>query len=407
MINFLDHKFRPKLQYDCVCDLKAENLISENAAERNEGFMAYAVTKPPVELNFEVVSLIRVHSISISAQIGGLKSTGFEVWAKRSSSSEYQRVGQAYLEPLHTGVLFHQRPRAGRIEAPSGFLATEFWTNATRTLNACQFVKVVIKRTNSCAPVIKAIKIWGQPAIGCPVETKNWIAAAAKTGPPEIIQIPPAEPDNPPSNTQNEINISGLEIPEDFLDALTCDIMSLPMTLPSGKVIDQTALEKHNKHEENWGRPPCDPFTGRLYTNTHRPLLDVALKARIDLFLLQNSHHTVVKAAPRTTGRLKALEATGYTSTSDRQVAKRIRMDTGTDLNAAVQSALSQITRFSKPAATVKRSHCGNCQREPYYQILTCKHFSCRECLVRLSENSQCFVCKIKFRKEDIERFHS
>lgn len=35
-----------------------------------------------------------------------------------------------------------------------------------------------------------------------------------------------------------------LEIPEDFLDPLTCDIMTIPLLLPSGHSIDAHTLER-------------------------------------------------------------------------------------------------------------------------------------------------------------------
>ena len=65
--------------------------------------------------------------------------------------------------------------------------------------------------------------------------------------------------------------------------------MPFPMLLPSGKVIDQSTLEKCNRSEATWGRVPSDPFTGVAFTPHSQPLPHPSLKARIDHFLLQHS----------------------------------------------------------------------------------------------------------------------
>ncbi|KAL6032740.1 hypothetical protein STEG23_016178 [Scotinomys teguina] len=79
------------------------------------------------------------------------------------------------------------------------------------------------------------------------------------------------------------------DVPEEFLDPITLEIMPCPMLLPSGKVIDQSTLEKCNLSEATWGRVPSDPFTGLAFTPQSHPLPHPSLKARIDRFLLQHS----------------------------------------------------------------------------------------------------------------------
>ncbi|XP_061065030.1 RING finger protein 37 isoform X5 [Eubalaena glacialis] len=79
------------------------------------------------------------------------------------------------------------------------------------------------------------------------------------------------------------------DVPEEFLDPITLEIMPYPMLLPSGKVIDQSTLEKCNRSEATWGRVPSDPFTGVAFTPHSQPLPHPSLKARIDHFLLQHS----------------------------------------------------------------------------------------------------------------------
>lgn len=94
------------------------------------------------------------------------------------------------------------------------------------------------------------------------------------------------------------------DVPEEFLDAITWEIMALPMVLPSGKVVDQRTLDLHAQAEANWGRHPSDPFTGIIFSEGCRPLLDSSLKARIDRFLVLNQDRKDLKAVPRTVGRV-------------------------------------------------------------------------------------------------------
>lgn len=95
---------------------------------------------------------------------------------------------------------------------------------------------------------------------------------------------------------------SDLEIPECFLDAITWELMTQPVTLPSGNVIDQTTLEKHGQNEAIWGRPFSDPFTGMPFSDHRRPIMASALKYRIDKFLLENSERKEIKNIPRVLG---------------------------------------------------------------------------------------------------------
>ncbi|KAK8780096.1 hypothetical protein V5799_018562, partial [Amblyomma americanum] len=52
---------------------------------------------------------------------------------------------------------------------------------------------------------------------------------------------------------QEEADVSAeLQIPADFQDALTYELMTQPVLLPSGQVVDQSALDKHVDREQKW-----------------------------------------------------------------------------------------------------------------------------------------------------------
>ena len=57
------------------------------------------------------------------------------------------------------------------------------------------------------------------------------------------------------------------EIPNEFLDKITYDVMHVPMLLPSGHCVDRSTVEKLANNDALYGRPPTDPFTGTKVTN--------------------------------------------------------------------------------------------------------------------------------------------
>ena len=60
----------------------------------------------------------------------------------------------------------------------------------------------------------------------------------------------------------NNIDIEKGIFPELFMDEITCELMVLPMLLPSGHYVDRSTLEKLQHTDNIYGRPPSDPFTG-------------------------------------------------------------------------------------------------------------------------------------------------
>ena len=57
-------------------------------------------------------------------------------------------------------------------------------------------------------------------------------------------------------------------IPSKFLDSITCDVMLLPMLLPSGHLVDRSTVDKLALNDTMYGRLPTDPFTGEeVYKN--------------------------------------------------------------------------------------------------------------------------------------------
>ncbi len=62
-------------------------------------------------------------------------------------------------------------------------------------------------------------------------------------------------------NDSSDFN-SFLGVPVKFLDAITYEVMLIPMTLPSGHFVDRTTVNKLASNDAQYGRLPTDPFTG-------------------------------------------------------------------------------------------------------------------------------------------------
>ncbi|XP_040012216.1 RING finger protein 37 [Xiphias gladius] len=173
---------------------------------------------------------------------------------------------------------------------PANCRQEELWNRGLPSLGAVTQLRVTVPFGGAASALgLKALSVWGQPARCCPTEEveriKRVLEASERRLPRPVFFAPtvrktkqPLPAATPPSN---------LSIPEEFLDPITQEIMTMPMLLPSGVSVDNTTLEEYQKREATWGRPPNDPFTGVPFNSTSQPLPNPQLKTRIDHFLLQ------------------------------------------------------------------------------------------------------------------------
>lgn len=123
--------------------------------------------------------------------------------------------------------------------------------------------------------------------------------------------------------------------------------MTQPITLPSGKVIDQTTLEKHGQNEAIWGRPLSDPFTGIVFNEHRKPIMATALKSRIDKFLLDHSNLNEIKSIPRVLGHdsTSAIAGDRRITQVPKCVLKRTVKDAKLDAQKQTMNGYSQQTK--------------------------------------------------------------
>ncbi|XP_034662182.1 RING finger protein 37 [Drosophila subobscura] len=491
LINFLNPKLKPSVECEAVCEdgYTADNLIANDGEQLERGFMCFAVCKPPVEIVFDFPKAIDMKVIKLWHTSGAFRSTAFEVHSKYDGI--WERV--ANVRDLSKGVdsvtFCYQSDYNSRSSAAAAQQQSEkvfFFKTAHKILANTNSVKIVIRATERCPPVLRKIQIWGLPARSLDKGDRElmktiWSEISDPFGQRDQAQHPAGQ--RSPSRHIPELREqSTLSLPEEFLDSLTWELMIFPTVLPSGKVVDQSTIDKHAVEEGKWGRQPSDPFTGLEYTSQRKAVMNLALKARIEKFLMDNSEH--FKTVPRSLGssrmrrrhasqfassmcqpgqgstaagtysslssaykhqQRKTKSTVTFTATSSTAAfpgqspasppaAKRARHShhsasatvtassvhqslavaststTGpSSIDQALQQALQKITRFTQVGSVAGSGtppRCINCRSSQFgYEIRTCQHLVCRECLVLLSSTQQC-VCKVSFRGADVERYH-
>lgn len=452
--NFLDPIFQTKIKCSCPVDdfHGVENLISSDQQQFQRGFMAYRVVKPPIELEISLCCCIELNSIKIWPQIDSLKSIGFEVFINSGDNlhSEFRKVA-THFNLREYGIEFTCEPIDRSNDPALNFAVIPFYLYAKNQLRRTQTVKLVIKQTaRCCVPVIKRIEIWGRVSKFASKEQRDNVCQAIERAAAAASIKCGTSNENSALNvndTKIERNDSlSLTIPEAFLDAITCEIMALPMVLPSGKTIDNSTLLKHSEHEEKWGRVPSDPFTGQPYTDTRKPVLDVHLKSQIDSFLLKHCDVPEIRQLPRTVGsapkrRLPPTEAsvpkstkienstasTSYSSqsyissgitilpasltpTSSRSPSSSSSYRTQS-LDEAIRGVLKNCKYKTSSTNNLNRINSQKCFQCPeptanniLYTIATCSHLICRNCLIE--KNLSICKCGNGFSNIDVNKYN-
>lgn len=435
VINFLNPILTPTVECNAVADdfYLPQNLIAADQRKSDLGFMAYHVTKPPIDLEFRLICGIELSCIKIWPQIDSLKSTGFEVFVSRQTGPNAQFVKIANCFNLsEQGVVFVQsnaEMKKDECVSTDNFKVVGCFRTA-RTIRTMRSIRICIRQTNRCVPVMKRIEIWGRIAPNETEETAHKVLALWQQFNRPSEPSKEVKSDKKPSECVVEIDH---RIPEQYLDAITYEIMSLPMVLPSGKTIDNSTLMKHNSQEEKWGRMPSDPFTGLMLTHSRKAILNTLLKSQIDKFLLENDHLQEIRGTARTVAstsanskRRRSLDAHGEysngplrklyrceTKTSEATVEPTILPITtmSTSLDDAVRRALRSTTRFSSHTSATEQLEetCCLCTTSHgrsaiLYQIKLCSHLICRNCLVEKA--SSICMCGTKFQNVDITKYY-
>lgn len=178
-----------------------------------------------------------------------------------------------------------------------------------------------------------------------------------------------------------DIRPKEVEIPPEFIDELTHEMMRLPIRLPSNKYIDKSTLDKYISEKEKMKEQIVDPFTRLPFSASHKVIIDEVLKSRIDKFLFDNrSARLVAQTSPPPR---KSVTRSDF----PQPASKRLKCDGDVKRVFVCQLCLNK--KDAQCSSTI-----------PYYQLDTCKHVFCRSCLIT-SENV-CLKCKLAFRNSQV-----
>ncbi|XP_053113536.1 RING finger protein 37 [Hemicordylus capensis] len=333
VINVCLPQFKPRIHCNKISadGYEVENLVSEDPAKRNRGFRCEYFIKPPVHVTLSFPFNVEICRINIDLSSGGYQNiTGLDICTSTSSSKAslnspespfsglagqpafdkevFTLVGKAVLKNQSKVTFGHRgfKPRPpfhhlmDTLFSFPGSASLDLWNKGPASLSSVSHLKICITHVaGSGLPCIKKVEVWGQPAKSCSHEVVDDVLRVASESSAQgfggqAASLPlPMESDIVPlgnSDSQEQKLMEAIQdVPEEFLDPITLEVMTLPMLLPSGKVIDQGTLEKCNRSEASWGRVPSDPFTGVAFSQHSQPLPHPSLKARIDHFLLQHS----------------------------------------------------------------------------------------------------------------------
>ena len=311
---------------------EASNLVVNTSSwSSSKGFLVENFVRSPANITFEFACSIEIERIVIHGVVGAQRSCGYEIFTqtqKKSGSKLLEKekkqdgksdtcAGKKDQEGVFTSIgkfnkleaetftfknnRYRKRsPFSGLIRMSERYydankhIEAELRSRNVMNLTRVSHLTVRVNRVvPGCVAAIKWVEIWGQPALSTTPEVINRILDIHK----ELTNRDHVERNHETTSLKNKtivqstqapvIDETKVNIPSEFLDAITYEIMMIPMLLPSGYTVDQVTIEKHNKEQAIWGRVPNDPFTGKSFTYNAKPVSNAALKVRIDQFLLK------------------------------------------------------------------------------------------------------------------------
>lgn len=328
-MNFCHHLLVEKATCSKVCcdGYDVTNLTSSCSHLKARGFLAARFVKPPVEIKFQLIAPIDIQSIYINRKVGSQISSGFEIYVGKEID-QMRWAGKAVIQETSS----NQIDKLVIMFTNEAFTSAKEWQDFTddhnlkchhsncfylrggQALSDIQYITIkIFKTSHSSLAAVKFIQIWGKPSRSCnknalqklkeirrEITTKSDTINSTSifhTNEVDYKSINHCDKNlnsdfnfktkTPIENTIQSVNPHNEEIiPNDFLDSITCEMMQLPMLLPSGQNIDRTTLQRWIKDLSIKGKGPCDPFTGVVFTETNRPIFNTALKIRLDKYMV-------------------------------------------------------------------------------------------------------------------------
>ncbi|XP_062854337.1 RING finger protein 37 [Trichomycterus rosablanca] len=289
----------------CADGCDVSNLLSGDPAARRRGFKLEYFLRPPVHVTLHFQMKVKLYRVDIELWPCGNVPRRLEIHTSsdltktvqhEQESGHFWLVGRCDLneEVLtcfqhpnfkhRTQTQFTEPPP----EPPIHARQEELWSRGFHSLSSVTQLRITVPYCAASTVLgIKSLAVWGVPADCCTAsEVEKFQKALFNSLQPRHFPLlsPASTSAKSPSPDPDS---SETQIPDEFLDPLTQELMILPMILPSGMVVDNSTLEEYQKREATWGRLPNDPFTGVPFTKESKPLPNPLLKSRIDSLILQ------------------------------------------------------------------------------------------------------------------------
>lgn len=346
--------------------------------------------------------------------LSSLKSTKFQVFVQCLSpdgKEVFRKIGDVGLNDDEQG--FCLKADESHEETDDTLKTYLIFPSAQSAIRSIRVIKIVILGTRmGRAPVLKKLELWGLPASKTTTEEHQEIQRLLRgSESPMLKPLKEQEENSERANSEQVFNI-----PEEFIDSITQDVLVMPYILPSGNIIDESTLAKHNKHEEMYGRLPSDPYTGLPYSSNNQPKFNESLKTRLDQFKLQNSHEIEIKQSGRTVGKKSEPGTSRSSYSTNGHVSKKIKLSktSSRDLDALISSIYqkNQVSIFTKPKETATKNDqlsCAKCESvtsTDVYRISPCNHLFCKPCLGVLLLNAICGACQLTFQTSNVTKMN-
>ncbi len=316
--------------------------------------------------------------LELGSKVNVQISNGFIILTSTDDSNDHKfnQIAKCINEKQRSVFKYEflrRRENSSFISNHSESYLTFFSTRSSclNNLNKITSIRISIIRTlNSTSPCLNSIKIYGY-LTDSPIESN------------QFQQM----------NDNKNLELKRVEIPDEFIDELTHEMMRLPIKLPSQKYIDKSTLDKYLLEKRNKLQPESDPFTNIQFSSVYKPIIDETLKSKIDKFLFDNQNSILIFKNNAANSKRKS--STGLDNYLTQQaILKKLKLD------------LIEENSSKKDETEFKNNKKCNCclnlksQFRNMYEITTCKHVYCSHCIKSIDRI--CIICNKKFETNQI-----
>ena len=311
LINFCFNPFVAGISSEAVTadGCSPSNLVADDPRFRSQGLRVEHFIRPPVTITIDLCVPVAVSCILLCPDLPQGAELRVELSGAVKGNSVLHRLTAGPVMITSGSVLVARSTQCYRAMASVVTLANlVVHSSCSKDLAKCNHIESPLKLVNvlrqlrhlqltvtrwtGAKPVsIKWLEVWGVVSTACSRKEAAIFDAKLKASmcsPSPCQQQPPKmygkqSPDQtgikhssvsnslpstshgtaaaPPTRKQDA---TSQDVPEQFLDELTFELMVLPMLLPSGHCVDQSTVDRLASNDALYGRPPTDPFTGQL-----------------------------------------------------------------------------------------------------------------------------------------------